>query len=154
MVRELAKEIYPSLLFGNDTPAYHPRTPSQLGMRDEVMADRTANGKRLGSMKRSTSDNAPVIPPMVEEEKGRAGISDLTGGNREKERGMMVRGKTVGMSMSPVKDVNVRELPRVRGDGKDGDAMDDKATVREARTVAEDAAQRHRRKASSRGNVR
>jgi len=144
LVRELAKEIYPSLLFGNETPAYHPRTPSQLGVRDEVMADRTSMGKKVPSMKRSTSDNTPPILSMVQDEKAE-------GRNGEKERGPMVRGKTMGVTMSPVKDVNVRELKDVRlgGDEKEG-----KETVRDTREAKEDAVQRHRRKPSSRGNIR
>lgn len=54
LVRELAKEIYPSLLFGNDPPVYHPLTASTLGVAEEGAPKRI-----LGTMKRSSSDNAP-----------------------------------------------------------------------------------------------
>ena len=57
LVRELAKEILPSLLFGNDPPSYHPRTPSSLGIAD---GDVVSAKRILETMKRSSSDNTPA----------------------------------------------------------------------------------------------
>jgi hypothetical protein len=98
LVRELAKEIYPSLLFGNDPPAYHPSTASSLGVADEG-----ALKKPLEAMKRSSSDNPPtlaILPnsttrPMSERRESREVNSDLR---------RSTSSKAVPITMREVKD--------------------------------------------------
>lgn len=149
LVRELAKEIYPSLLFGNETPAYHPKTPSQLGIRDEALVDRLAGSKKvLAPMKRSTSDNAPNIPSMMRNDQGDGEKETIKSDGRERDM-LPVRGKTIGITMSPVKDVNAHAPVARARTVKDG-GTDDKETMRDPR---DDAGQKHRRKIS-RANVR
>ena len=119
LVRELAKEIYPSLLFGNDPPVYHPLTAGALGVSEEG----SSPGKpTAGLMKRSTSDFAPVVAPIgvnvpAEKSARESQVKDVL---RERPGKEVVRGKSLGVGlgagMAPPKEI-LREVK----EGKDDD---------------------------------
>lgn len=121
LVRELAKEIYPSLLFGNDPPVYHPLTASTLGVAEEGAVKRI-----VGTMKRSSSDNAPVVLD-----------TNISASDRERTRstGVVEKGKEVRTSVRDGKE------------GKEGDKRTSRVEVGMT-SVKEDEKERHKRKIS------
>ena len=96
LVRELAKEIYPSLLFGNDPPEYHVDTGSGGKMGNVPK-------RVLSTMRRTTSENTSIAA-LNEGNAGGVGRGVAGGGDAIREKDM----DTSKVTMAPV-----------RGDGGD-----------------------------------
>jgi hypothetical protein len=105
LVRELAKEIYPSLLFGNEPPVIKP--VSEQGLAEKVIAAESSGGggkdvkgsgvgKRvLNSMRRSSSE---VAVSGLSKERVRVKSTD------ERSTGKAQEKPKVGVSITPVKE--------------------------------------------------
>jgi len=122
LVRELAKEIYPSLLFGNDPPAYHPLSAGGPRVSEEGISP--AKKAPSSTMKRSTSDTASSTAPTAlsssnEKERKDVHTKEVL---RERPGKEMVRGKSLGAGMIRAKEV-VREVKEIKEDreGKEDD---------------------------------